>query len=167
MNENFKSKLHQVKAFFFDVDGVLTDGSLLVTADGDLLRSMNIKDGYAMKLAVEKGYHVVIISGGHSEGVAIRLRKLGIKDVFISVPDKRAVFEKLVAEYQLSKEEIIYMGDDMPDLEVIQLAGIPVCPADAVPQIKSKCIYVSGFPGGKGCVRDIIEQVMTLHVRWE
>jgi 3-deoxy-D-manno-octulosonate 8-phosphate phosphatase (KDO 8-P phosphatase) len=167
MSENFKSRLHQVKAFFFDVDGVLTDSSLLVMENGDLLRTMNIRDGYAMKLAVEKGYHVSIISGGHSQGVALRLKKLGIKDVFISVPDKKIIFEKLVAQYHLRPEEIIYMGDDMPDLEVMQMAGIAACPADAAHQIRSKCIYVSSQTGGKGCVRDIIEQVMVLHGKWE
>ena len=167
MQANFKNRLHQVKAFFFDVDGVLTDGSILVMTNGDLLRTMLIRDGYAMKLAVELGYHVAIISGGYSEGVDIRLKKLGITDVFLAVPDKKTVFESLVNRYQLKKDEILYMGDDMPDLEVMQMAGIPTCPADAVQQIKAKCLYVSGFKGGSGCVRDIIEQVLTLHGRWK
>jgi 3-deoxy-D-manno-octulosonate 8-phosphate phosphatase (KDO 8-P phosphatase) len=167
MNLNFKNKLHAVKAFFFDVDGVLTDGTIMAMPDGDLLRSMNIRDGYAMKLAFEKGYHVIIISGGSSNGVTVRLNKLGLTDVFLSVVNKREVFEKVIAKHQLTNDEILYMGDDMPDMEVIQMAGVPTCPSDAVPQIKSKCIYVSGLKGGKGCVRDVIEQVLTLHGKWE
>lgn len=167
MNENFKACLHKVKAFFFDVDGVLTDGTVLIMPDGDLLRSMHIRDGYAMKLAAEKGYHVIIISGGHSEGVGIRLKKLGLSDVFLSVPDKKTVFNNMAIKHGLLKEEILYMGDDMPDVEVIEMSGVPTCPADAVRQIKSRCMYVSGFKGGEGCVRDVIEQVLTLHGHWE
>jgi len=167
MDENFKSRLHKVKAFFFDVDGVLTDGTILIMPDGALLRSMNIRDGYAMKLAVEKGYHVAIISGGHSEGVSLRLKKLGINDVFLSVPDKKIIFEQLMLRHNLKPDQVIYMGDDMPDLEVMQMAGLPACPNDAVYQIKAKCQYVSQFPGGKGCVRDIIEQVLTLQGNWQ
>lgn len=167
MSDNFKSRLNSIKAFFFDVDGVLTDGMVLVTSNGDLLRSMNIKDGYAMKLAVEKGYHVAIISGGHSDGVAIRLKKLGIEDVFLSVQDKKLVFNDLLKKFGLKQEEILYMGDDMPDMEVIQMSGVACCPFDAVHQIKAKSIYVSPYSGGKGCVRDVIEQVLTLHGKWE
>src|SRR4051812_23837427 len=121
MSENFKSRLHRVRAFFLDVDGVLTNGSVQINPDGELLRTMHIRDGYAMKLAVEKGYHVAIISGGHSEGVVVRLKRLGIEDVFISVPDKKIVFKSIAEKYQLTKEEIVYMGDDMPDLEVMQM----------------------------------------------
>lgn len=167
MAENFKNRLHRIKAFIFDIDGVLTDGSVLVMSDGDLLRTMNIKDGYALKLAVEKGYRVVIISGGDSYGVSLRLKKLGINDVFIGIPDKKIVFQQMQQLYNLAKEEILYMGDDMPDLEVIEMAGIPCCPADAVHQIKSACIYISPLKGGAGCARDVIEQVLTLHGNWQ
>lgn len=167
MHDNFKSRLNAIKAFFFDVDGVLTDGKILVTADGDLLRSMNIKDGYAMKLAVEKGYQVAIISGGNSDGVTIRLKKLGINDVFLAVADKKSVYLDLIKKYGLKKEEVLYMGDDMPDLEVMQMSGVAACPGDAVHQIKARCIYISAYLGGQGCVRDVIEQVLTLHGKWE
>jgi len=167
MADHFKSRLHSVRAFFFDVDGVLTDGTLHVSENGDLLRRMHIRDGYAMKLAVEKGYQVAIISGGYSEGVSIRLKRLGIQDVYLSVPDKKKIFTALADRYKLVPEQILYMGDDMPDLEVIKMAGVPACPADAVHQIKSTCIYVSALKGGEGCVRDVIEQVLTLHGNWE
>lgn len=167
MDENFKVRLKQVKAFFFDVDGVLTDGGVLAMPDGDLLRTMYIRDGYALKLAREKGYQVIIISGGKSNSVVQRLNNLGLSDIFISVSDKVALFHEMLIKYNLKKEETLYMGDDMPDLAVIQLAGISSCPDDAVQQIKSKCIYVSPYAGGKGCARDVIEQVMTLHGTWE
>ncbi len=166
MKELFKTRLNRVKAFFLDVDGVLTDGSLLVMTDGELLRSMNIKDGFALKLAVQKGYHVIVISGGHSKGVEIRLQNLGIRDVYISVQDKLEIFEQCCSRYQLSKEQTLYMGDDLPDLEVIQLAGIAACPSDAVHQIKSLCQYISPYGGGRGCVRDVIEQTLTLQGHW-
>lgn len=167
MNVSFKNKLQSVKAFFFDIDGVLTNGNILIMPDGDLLRTMNIKDGYAMKLAVEKGYHVVIISGGFSEGSRIRLKRLGIEDIFLSVSDKKSVFLDVIKKYKLKKEEVLYMGDDMPDLEVMRLAGVSTCPADAVHQIKSISNYMSEKKGGKGCVRDVIEQVLSLHGKWE
>lgn len=167
MSENFKSKLNSIRAFFFDIDGVLTNGSLLVMNDGSLLRSMNIKDGYALKKAVEKGYVVAVISGGTSEGVAIRLKNLGLQDIFMGVQDKKTVLSDMVLKHSLKKEEIAYMGDDMPDLEVISLAGVPACPADAVFQIKERCEFVSSFKGGEGCVRDLIEQVLCLHGKWD
>ena len=165
--ENFKQKLRNIKAFIFDVDGVLTNGALTVMPDGELVRTMNIKDGYALQLAVKKGYWVAVISGGHSEGVPKRLKKLGVTEVFMGVEDKMKTQEIFIAKYKLKTEEIIYMGDDMPDLKAMQRCGIAACPADAVPEIKKISMYVSQANGGDGCVRDIIEQVMRLHDKWE
>jgi 3-deoxy-D-manno-octulosonate 8-phosphate phosphatase (KDO 8-P phosphatase) len=164
---NIKEKLNAIKCFVFDVDGVLTDGQLLVTHEGQQLRSMNIKDGYALQLAVKEGYHVFIISGAASEGVIKRLNGLGIKDVFTGVPDKKAKLESLMESHLLKPEQILYMGDDMPDLEVMKMCGVPCCPTDAVQQIKSISVYTSDKRGGDGCARDVIEQVLTLHKKWK
>ena len=163
---NFKEKLHAIRCFVFDVDGVLTDGQLLITHEGQQLRSMNIKDGYALQLAIKQGYHVFIISGAVSEGVVKRLNSLGIKEVFTGVPDKKAKLNELMHQHNLTSDQILYMGDDMPDLEVMQMVGIATCPADAIPQVKKISIYISEKKGGEGCVRDVVEQVLTLHNKW-
>jgi 3-deoxy-D-manno-octulosonate 8-phosphate phosphatase (KDO 8-P phosphatase) len=164
---NFKQLLKQIKCFVFDVDGVLTNGALMITADGEFLRTMNIKDGYALQLAVKKGYMVAVISGGRSEGVPKRMNRLGITNVFMEVTDKLKVFEELRIKLNLSCKEIAYMGDDMPDIKVMQQCGIAACPNDAVPDVKKICSYISPSNGGEGCVRDIIEQTMRLHGTWE
>lgn len=167
MEKNFKERLKTIKTFIFDVDGVLTNGMLLVMPDGEFLRSMNIKDGYAMQLAVKKGYRLAIISGGHSKGVPIRLQRLGIEDVYMGVTDKSVVFHELLQKRDIKAEDVLYMGDDLPDLPLLKLCGVPCCPADAVHEIKDQSIYVSPFEGGNGCVRDVIEQTMRLHGTWE
>lgn len=167
MEKNFKERLKTIKTFIFDVDGVLTNGMLLVMPDGEFLRSMNIKDGYAMQLAVKKGYRLAIISGGHSKGVPIRLQRLGIEDVHMGVTDKSAVFHELLQKRGIAAEDVLYMGDDLPDLPLLKLCGVPCCPADAVHEIKAHSIYVSSYQGGNGCVRDVIEQTMRLHGTWE
>ncbi|MFM9008680.1 MAG: KdsC family phosphatase [Bacteroidota bacterium] len=164
---NFKEALSKVRCFVFDIDGVLTDGKLLVQADGSMLRSMNIKDGYALRLAVRKHYAVYIISGSPQPGSAIRLNRLGIDEVHHGVENKVPVLENLLLKTQTAFDQVLYMGDDMPDLEVMKKCGIRTCPADAVHQIKSICQYVSPFVGGAGCVRDVIEQVLTLNGDWE
>ncbi len=162
MLERFKP----ITTFVFDVDGVLTDGTLLVLPDGVMGRKMNIKDGYALQLAVKKGYHVVVISGGNSEEVRNRLQKLGITDVWMQVEDKAAVLLRFLQEKRLAKEAVLYMGDDIPDSKVMELAGLPCCPADAVTEIRKKSLYVSHFKGGGGCARDVIEKVMKLRGDW-
>ena len=149
------------------MDGVLTNGALVITPEGEFLRTMNIKDGYALQLAVKKGYKVAVISGGHSDGVSRRMSRLGITDVFMGVDDKLKTFENFIAKYQLNCDEIIYMGDDMPDIKVLQQCGIAACPNNAVPEVKKVCSYISSSNGGEGCVRDIIEQAMRLHGKWE
>ncbi|MCB0848552.1 MAG: HAD hydrolase family protein [Bacteroidia bacterium] len=167
MSISYKQKLKDIRCFIFDVDGVLTNGMLHITNDGKLLRQMNIKDGYAMQLAVKKGYHVIIISGGKDEGVAIRLQKLGIEEVYLGVGDKLQQLLQVTQQHHLQKEQVLYMGDDMPDFEAMQYTGFPCCPEDAAAQIKSICTYISPVKGGEGCVRDVIEQVLTLNKDWE
>ncbi|MFL5762835.1 MAG: KdsC family phosphatase [Bacteroidia bacterium] len=164
--ENFKSRLDRVKAFIFDVDGVLTNGSVTLMPDGEQVRVMNIKDGYALQLAVKKGYKVAIISGGRSEMVRKRLNGLGITDVYLGTESKIDQYNEFISIYDIKPEEVLYMGDDLPDYEVMQRIGIPTCPADSAPEIKDISIYISDKKGGEGAVRDVIEQVMRLHGHW-
>jgi 3-deoxy-D-manno-octulosonate 8-phosphate phosphatase (KDO 8-P phosphatase) len=166
MKKSYKEILNDIKAFVFDVDGVLTDGSVHISPDGQLLRQMNIKDGYAMKTAIDKGYPVCIISGGYNEGVKIRLEKLGIKDIYLAVSDKTEKFHEFCDAYQIKPEHILYMGDDLPDYQVMQLVGLPTCPQDASPEIKNISIYISHVHGGKGAVRDVIEQTLKVQGKW-
>ncbi len=165
MNSNFKQLLKNVRCFVFDVDGVLTDGSLIVMP-GELYRIMNIRDGFALKEAVIAGFKVVIISGGNSDSVRSRLMNLGISDIYLGVQNKTDKLNEVIVQYGLKKEEILYMGDDIPDFNVMKQVGMPCCPADAAPEISEISIYVSPFKGGYGCVRDIIEQVMRLNGTW-
>ncbi len=156
-----------IKTFVFDVDGVLTDGSLMLTEDGHMLRSMNIKDGYAMQLAIKKGYKVWIISGARSEAVRLRLNGLGIKDVHIGIESKKEVLDAMALTHKTDFSSVLYMGDDIPDYAVMQMCGLPCCPADAVAEIKQVAKYISPLSGGKGCVRDVIEKVLKLNGDWE
>ncbi len=169
MNEekNFKELLHHIRCFVFDVDGVLTDGSLSILTDGTMLRTMNIKDGYALQLAAKNGFFIFVISGSTPEGVAKRLERLGIDEVHIGIENKLLKLENLMLKHNIKFSEILYMGDDMPDLEVMKHCAIRTCPADAVRQIKQCCQYISPYPGGKGCVRDVIEQVLSLKGNWK
>jgi 3-deoxy-D-manno-octulosonate 8-phosphate phosphatase (KDO 8-P phosphatase) len=164
---NVLEKFKTIKTFVFDVDGVLTEGSLLILHDGQMARLMNIKDGYALQLAVKKGYRVVIISGGTSDAVKDRLEKLGVKDCFLKVDDKKEKLNEYVSDNQLNRDEILFMGDDIPDYVPMQLTGLPCCPADAVAEIKGISLYISPVAGGKGCVRDVIEKVLKLNGHWE
>ena len=161
--------LHQFKninTIVLDVDGVLTDGTLLVMPGGLMVRRMNIKDGYALQLAVKKGYHVAVISGGDSAEVKDRLQKLGITDVYMKVQDKLAVLKEYLMLNALEASTIAYMGDDIPDYEVMKEVGLPACPADAAIEIKSLSAYVSPINGGAGCVRDLIEKIMRVRGDW-
>lgn len=161
--EQFK----EVKALVFDVDGVLTNGEVLVTEAGEQLRSFSIKDGYALQLAAKRGYVVAVITGGKSSSIELRLNGLGITDVFLNVRDKSQVLRDWVAKKRVAKSEVLFMGDDIPDLQVMQEVGFACCPADAVEEIKSVSHYISPFFGGKGAVRDVIEKVMKLQNRWD
>lgn len=158
--------MNDITTFIFDVDGVLTDGTVHVSQTGEMLREMNIRDGFAMKAAIESGYHVCIISGGSNEGVRIRLRNLGITDIHLGSPDKVETFKEYIDGYNIKPEQVLYMGDDIPDYHVMQLVGLPTCPQDASPEIKEISNYISHKNGGKGAVRDVIEQVMKVQGKW-
>ena len=148
------------------MDGVLTDGSVFVTSDGEILRTMSIRDGYALKAAVECGYNVCIISGGSNEGVRVRLRNLGITNIHLGTPDKVETFKEYTDVYNINPEQVLYMGDDIPDYHVMKLVGLPTCPQDASPEIKAISNYISHKNGGKGAARDVIEQVMKVQGKW-
>ncbi|HZJ74016.1 MAG TPA: HAD-IIIA family hydrolase [Perlabentimonas sp.] len=164
--KNFKERLQDVKAFAFDVDGVFTDGSVIIHSSGELLRSSNTRDGYAVKTAVESGFPVAIITGGKSDAVGTRFRGLGVTDIYLNATDKLDAIEDFRYKYGLELSEILFMGDDIPDYEVMQHVGFPTCPADAAPEIVELASYISNFGGGKGCVRDVIEQVLKLKNLW-
>jgi len=163
---NLLAQFKPIKCFVFDVDGVLTDGSLLISPDGEWLRQMNIKDGYALQLAVKKGYEVIIMTGAKSEPVADRLSKLGIKQIFQGVEDKAAQLASCIQSLQLSVNEVLFMGDDIPDYGALKVAGLPCCPSDAVIEVRNGAKYISPYAGGKGCVRDVIEKVLKLNGHW-
>ena len=163
---NLIEQFKQIKTFVFDLDGVLTDGSLLIFPGNEFIRKMNIKDGYSIQLAVKKGYHVVIISGSISKPCAERFEYLGVKNVFMKVKDKEEVLAQFLLSNQLKWEETLFMGDDIPDLEVMKLVGLSACPADAVPEIKAVSKFISSVQGGYGCVREVIEKVMKLNDHW-
>jgi 3-deoxy-D-manno-octulosonate 8-phosphate phosphatase (KDO 8-P phosphatase) len=164
---NILEKFREITTFIFDVDGVLTDGSLVVTEAGELLRTMNAKDGYAMRRAVEMGYRICIITGGRSKGVEMRFRVLGLDDIYSGITNKIETYHEYIDKNNIDADHILYMGDDMPDYHVMRLVGLPTCPADAIPEIVGISLYVSPFGGGKGCVRDVIEKVLKLQGNWE
>ena len=166
MAKSYKEIMNDITTFIFDVDGVLTDSSVFVTDEGAILRTMNIRDGYAMKAAVESGYNVCIISGGSNEGVRIRLRNLGITDIYLGTPNKVETFDEYTDVYNINPEHVLYMGDDIPDYHVMKLVGLPACPQDASPEIKLISKYISHINGGKGAARDVIEQVMKVQGKW-
>lgn len=156
-----------IKTFVFDIDGVLATEILLILQGGEMARHMNSKDGYALQLAVKKGYRVAIISGGNSEPVRQRMERLGVQDVYLGVHNKQEKLLEYVKENELLPEEILYMGDDIPDYVVMNLVGLPCCPADAVMEIKQISKYISPFNGGRGCGRDVIEKVLKLNGHWD
>lgn len=164
--KNYKELMNHITTFIFDVDGVLTDSSVHITTSGEMLRIMNIRDGYAMKAAVESGYNVCVISGGTNEGVRVRLRNLGITDIHLGAHDKVETLKEYTELYHINPADVLYMGDDIPDYHVMQRVGLPTCPQDAAPEIKSVSKYVSHRNGGRGAVRDVIEQVMRVQGKW-
>ena len=155
-----------IKTFVFDIDGVLATNLILVMQN-DMVRSMNTRDGYSLQLAVKRGYRIVIISGGKSESVRQRLNGLGITDVFLGIHNKKETLLEYVQKHELKWAEILYMGDDIPDLSPMQLVGLPCCPADAVNEIKNISTYISPLNGGYGCGRDVIEKVLKLNGHWD
>ena len=162
----FKEDLRAVKGFIFDVDGVLSFDYSPLDAEGNPMRTSNVKDGYAIRLALQQGYVVGIITGGVQRAVELRHRKLGVEHYYDNTLDKINAFEEILQKTGLAASEILYMGDDLPDISVMKKAGIATCPATAVPEIKQVARYVSAYEGGKGCVRDVIEQVMRAQDTW-
>ncbi|MCK9305718.1 MAG: 3-deoxy-D-manno-octulosonate 8-phosphate phosphatase [Bacteroidales bacterium] len=165
---NYKSKLSGIKAFAFDVDGVFTDGSVLVTENGDLLRMHNAKDGFSVRMAVMMGYPVAIITGGVSSSIVSRFLQLGVdrKDIYTGSHVKLPDFMDFCNRHKLSPKEVLFMGDDIPDIPVLMECGLPSAPSDAVTGVREICDYISLYPGGKCCVRDIIEQTLRIQGKW-
>ncbi|GAA3508421.1 HAD-IIIA family hydrolase [Aquimarina addita] len=166
MEKSYKEYLQHITTFIFDFDGVLTNGDVLITTDGELLRTMNIKDGYALKAATQQGFNVCIISGGKNEGVRERLKGLGITDIYLGAHQKVDQLKEYMETHGIKSENVLYMGDDIPDLPVMKIIGLPTCPQDAVAEIKEVSKYISYKKGGKGCVRDVIEQVLKVQGKW-
>ena len=163
---NYKALLPNITTFIFDVDGVLTNGKVLITSQGEMYREMDTKDGYALKCALVQGYKVCVISGGTNEGVRDRLKALGIYDIYLGAHHKQAPFQDLMDSYDLKPEEILYMGDDVPDIVVMEQVAVAACPNDAVSDVKEIANYVSHKKGGEGCVREIIEQTLRVQGKW-
>ena len=163
---NVLNLFKKITTFVFDVDGVLTDGTVLVLPGGVQARQMHIKDGFALQMAIKNGFKVVIISGGTSDPVVDRLTKLGIEKVFMSVSDKKKFLESYLKKQNLKWDELLYMADDLPDLDAMKFCGVSACPADAVTEIKDIAHYISPINGGFGCVRDIIEKVLKVQSKW-
>lgn len=158
--------LKQIKAIVFDVDGVLSRSTISMNDDGEPVRTLNIKDGYAIQLAVKLGLQIAIISGGRNENVRKRYAYLGVQDIYLNCSTKIKTWEELLAKYDLKDEEVIYVGDDIPDYEIMQRVGCPCCPKDACPEIKNLSVYISDFAGGEGVARDVIEQVLKAQGKW-
>ncbi len=164
--DNPAAAFRPIRTFVFDVDGVMTDARVHVTESGELLRTMSIRDGYAVQLAVSVGYRVCIITGGVSEGVRQRFLKLGVTDYYSGIREKGDTLSAYLQRHQLAASQTLYMGDDVLDLSAMALVGLPCAPADAVPQVLAKAKYVSPLTGGGGCVRDVVERVLTLNGHW-
>lgn len=164
--ESYLSKLNQIKCFVFDVDGVLTDGKVIALESGEQARNFLVKDGYGIERALLAGYTIAIISGGSQTGVKKRLEFLKIKHIHLGVKDKIEVFNTLCKNNKIKAEEVLYVGDDLPDYDVMKLSGLPCCPSDATNEIKTIALYVSDKKGGEGCVRDVIEKVMKVQGTW-
>ena len=164
--KSYKEYLEHITTFIFDVDGVLTDGTVTVTTTGEMLRRMSIKDGYALKTAIDKGFNVCIISGGSNEGVRLRLQGLGITDIYLGAHNKIEQLNAYLSLKTIKLEHTLYMGDDIPDAPVMKLVGLPCCPQDAVPEIKTISKYISHKKGGQGAARDVIEQVLKVQSKW-
>lgn len=163
---NVLAEFKRVTTFIFDIDGVLTDSSVILLENGLQARRMNIKDGLGLQMAIKNGFKVIAISGSYSEPVVQRLKKLGLHEVQMSVTDKKKFAEKYVSKNNLTWEEVLYMADDLPDIALMQMVGLPCCPADAVPEILEVSKYISPVNGGYGCARDVIEKVLRVQDKW-
>ncbi len=163
---NYKEKLHSIRAFVFDFDGVMTNGDVWTYGDGETVRCGNIKDGFAIQYAVKRGYIIALISGATSQSIDNRMRALGVERCYTGCGHKMDRYTQFLAENGLKETEVVCMGDDIPDYGMMTHCGVAACPADAATEIKEISDYVSPFEGGKGCVRDIIEQVLRLQGQW-
>jgi len=163
---NFKEDLAKIKAFLFDVDGVFSSAKVMLHPSGEIMRTMNIKDGFAIFYTLRKGYPIGIISGANTVSVRLRFTRLGITDIYFESKNKLVDYNHFIQKYDLQPEQVLYMGDDLPDYEVMKAVGFPACPSDAVEEIKAICSYISDKAGGEGCVRDVIEQVLRLQGKW-
>ena len=157
----------KISTFIFDVDGVLTDGTVLVLPNGVQARKMSIRDGFGLQMAVQNGYRVLIVSGGFSPPVKERLEKLGIMDVHMSIGDKKSFIQTYMQENSLRQEEVLFMGDDLPDLAVMDVVGVSCCPSDAAPELRNTAKYISPLAGGQACARDVIEKVLKINGHWQ
>lgn len=166
MEKSYKEYLKDITTFIFDVDGVFTDGTLLITTDGEMLRKMSVKDGYALKVALDKGYNVCIITGGTNEGVRKRLHGLGVTDIYMGAHHKNEPLNTYLEMHAIATKNVVYMGDDIPDIPPMKTVGLATCPQNAVPEVKAVSHYISHKNGGDGCVRDIIEQVLKVRGDW-
>lgn len=163
---SYKEKLNNIKTVILDVDGVLTDGNLILLPTGEMVRTMNTRDGYAMQLAIKQGIRIAVITGGKDEAVVNRLKYLGLTDIYVNRRDKVDAFQDLLFSYSLDPDEIAYMGDDYPDLAVMSLVGLAACPNDACMDVRKASEYISPENGGKGCVRDLLEQILKVQNKW-
>ena len=158
--------LKKIKAIIFDIDGVLSSETITLSSEGVPLRTVNIKDGYAIQLAMKLGLRIAIMTGANVPSVRVRYEGLGVEDVYLGCAVKIETYNQFLEKYGLTDEEIMYMGDDIPDLEIMRRVGCPVCPKDACPEIKEASLYVSDRIGGHGCGRDVIEQVLRAQGKW-
>lgn len=165
MND-LKDLLSEITTFIFDYDGVMTDGTVYMDSHGDPLRTSNVKDGYAIQLARKLGYNVAVISGAIYTNITTRMNSLGVEDVFTAVPNKVVKLEEYMHQKNLKSNQIVFVGDDIPDIKVMRMVGVPACPADAADEVKQVSVYVSDRPGGRGCVRDIIEKTLKVQGKW-
>jgi len=167
MEKNYKEILPDITTFIFDVDGVLTNGIVHISTTGELTRQMNIKDGYALKTAIDQGYNVCVISGGTNEGVRKRLSALGLKDIYLGAHNKLIQFNEYLKTHDIKANNVLYMGDDIPDYPVMRIVGLAASPKDAAPEIRDISNYISQKKGGFGCVRDVVEQVLKVQGKWD
>lgn len=166
MSMNYKTRLKDIDTLIFDVDGVFTDNTLYILEGEQPMRKMNVKDGYALQLVAKKGYRIAIITGGRSEAVKERFESLGVQDIFLGSSNKSIVFDAYVKEHGIDLKKVLYMGDDVPDLPVMRQVGLPCCPQDATEAVKAICSYISPIDGGRGCVRDVLEQMLKVKGEW-
>lgn len=164
---SYKKLLPHISTFVFDIDGVFTDGNVLITTKGELLRKVSVKDGYAVKMALKKGYNICLISGGTNQGVKARFKALGVTDIYMGAHYKTGPLNEYLSLYNIEPKTVLYMGDDMPDIAPMQQVGLATCPQNAVAEVKAIAAYISHIKGGEGCVRDVIEQVLKVQGKWD